>query len=334
MRISLLGLGSVGTNFLRIMDDPENRRKITEITGSGLDILTVTDSAGTFSSSGLDMGSLRTMKADGSLHKKMDKLDSKAITDMEPDVIVDTSPASKDGKRELDIYLEAFRKGISVVTANKSPLALHWNTIHKGLSSSGSSLLYEATVAGGVPLFSFIRGTCAPSTIMEFTGIVSLTVNVVLRRIASGMTFADAISECQKEGIAEADYRDDIDGIDAARKTVILSNSLFGTGLTLRDVKPMGVEDAMKIADWKRKNIRIMTKITRDDHNVRVFTGPVELKTDDPFLSLGEMSMGYSIKTSYNGDLFVSSMKDGPLETASAVCNDLFTISRQLKFRK
>ena len=274
------------------------------------------------------------MKEDGSLHNKIGKLDPKAITDMQPDVVVDTSPASKDGKRELDIYLEAFRKGISVVTANKSPLALHWNTIQKALSGSGASLLYEATVAGGVPLFSFVRGTCAPSSVREFSGIVSLTVNVVLRRIASGMTFEEAVAECQKEGIAEADYRDDTDGIDAARKTVILSNSLFGTGLTLRDIKPLGVSEAMKITDWKRKNVRIMTKIARDDHNVHVFTGPVELKAEDPFLSLGEMSMGYRIKTTYNGDLFVSSMKDGPLETASAVCNDLFTLARQLKLRK
>ena len=334
MKVSLLGLGSVGTNFLKIMDDPLNRRKITDITGSYLDILTVTDSAGTFDSSGIGLNSIRVMKSDGSLHDRLDKLDPKAIIDMNPDLIVDVSPASKDGKRELDIYLEAFRRGVSLVTANKSPLALHWNTIQKGLHGSGAMMLYEATVAGGVPLFSFVRETCAPSTIREFSGVVSLSVNVVLRRMCSGMTFSDAISECQKEGIAEADYRDDTDGIDAARKTVILANSLFGSSLSLSDIKPMGVEDAMKIIDWKRKNIRIMTKINRSGEKVNVFTGPVELKADDPFAQLGEMSMGYRINTTFNGDLFVSSMKDGPLETASAVCNDLFTLSGQIKFRK
>lgn len=334
MRVALLGLGSVGSNFLKIMGDPINLRKISEMTGTELDIVSVTDSTGTYSSGGIPPKRLMTMKSEGMIPKDLHRIDLNEITELEPDILVDASPASKDGLRELSIYREAFKHDVSLVTANKSPLALHWNTIQDAISRSKSRFLYEATVAGGVPLFSFIRGSCAPSTITGFTGIVSLTVNVVLRRMASGMSFEEAIRECQKEGIAEADYTDDTNGLDAARKTVILANSIFGTAKSLKDVRAMGVEDAMKVQNWKERNLRIMTRITRKGNEVEIFTGPLELGKDDQFSHLGEMAMGYMINTTYNGNLFVSSAKDGPLETASAVCNDVFTISGQIKLRE
>jgi homoserine dehydrogenase len=334
MRVSLLGIGNVGKGLLKIMSDQRTAQKFREISGNDLEIVSVSDSTGTYLSEGLSPEDILDLKLKNNLADSLKKMGRDGIFSMEPDVIVDLSPASKDGKRELEIYRKAFSRNISVVTANKSPLALHWKELKEARTGSESMLLHEATVAGGLPLFSLVEGSILPSEVLEFRGIVSLTVNLVLAKMRSGLDFESAVKICQDEGVAEADYRDDTDGVDAARKTVILANSIFGTSLTLKDIKSGGVKEAQSIEGWRDGRVRIVSSIRRESGNILVSSGPVKLEPGDPLLNLGEMSMGYTVKTNFSGTISVQSAKDGPIETASGVCNDLFLLGKEMVHKK
>ena len=334
MRVSLLGIGNVGKGLLKILSDQDTARKFKGISGSNLEIVSVTDSTGTYLSEGLTPEKILELKIREGFADSLERMGKDGIFSMEPDVIVDISPASKDGRREMDIYRKAFSRNISVVTANKSPLALHWKELMEAKNSSDSMFLHEATVAGGLPLFSLISGSILPSEVLEFRGVVSLTVNLVLSKMRSGLSFESAVKICQDEGVAEADYKDDTDGVDAARKTVILANSIFGSSMTLKELRFGGVKEAQTIEGWRDGRVKIVSTIRRENGNLYVTSGPELLSPDDPLFSLGEMSMGYTIKTNYSGTLTVQSEKDGPIETASGVCNDLFLVGKEIIHKK
>ena len=334
MRISILGLGNVGRGLLHILSDERTSRTFRELTGHSLEIVTAADSSGTYLTEGLDPKSIMELKTSGRLSSTLERMGSDGMFAMEPDVIVDLSPASRDGKRELEVYKKSFSRGIAVVTANKSPLALHWKRIDEERREHNGMMFYEATVAGGLPLFSMIRGSLMPSRIIEFRGIVSLTVNMVIEKMTHGVGFEEAVRICQEEGVAEADYSDDTNGIDAARKTVILANSLFGANLSLHDLDYGGVKEATALDGWRNGSVRVISSIRMGGDGLEVYSRPEFLSPRDPLITMGEMSMGYTLKTSYSGTLTVQSAKDGPVETASAVCNDLYLAGKGIKNRQ
>lgn len=129
----------------------------------------------------------------------------------------------------------------------------------------------------------------------------------------------------QEKGIAETNYADDTDGVDAARKTVILANALFGRNLRLADFNFQGISSSGKSTAEER----LITEIISGPGGVKVFSGVRRLKQDDFLMSLGEMSLGYEVETEFNGNLRISSLSDGPGETAAAVVNDVMLLAGQ-----
>lgn len=329
MKVALLGLGNVGRNFVRILS--ESGDHIQESSRSSIEISFVADSRGVVK---VDEGTSPARILEAKLAGKTRILGSESsiqeILESGVDVIIDVSSASKDGNRELRIFRNAIEKGIAIVTANKSPLALHWSEIVPYARENDVRILYEATVAGGVPLFNFAKYSCGPSKVLKFRGIVSLTANFVLKMMKSGKTFEEAVLKAQEMGVAETAYTDDTSGLDGARKTVILANALFGKEYSLKDIKYTGIPDLEE--DEIQRNgdrLRLFTTITATDSGLEVSSGFSLLDKDDFLLTLGESSLGYELSTDNNGVLRVSSAEDGPRETASAVMNDVMILARE-----
>ena len=330
MKVALIGLGNVGRNLLRILDEDGNR--ISQACGSTIEIISATDSSGTaLFRQPVKPKELLDAKVKGSFPSGFNEGSFDDALEMKPDAIVDMSPATKDGNRELGIYLKAIKHGSHIITANKSPLALHWKEIMDEAELNGISILHEATVAGGVPIFNFVRYSCGPSSIMTFHGIVSLTANYVLMLMTKGMDFQDAVKKAQEMGIAEADYTDDTSGLDAARKSVILANALFNRNYTLKDIKYSGIEQlsADDITKHGRK-MRLVTDLKMVNGEFELFSGFRTLQDEDFGLTLGETSLGYELVTNNSGTLRLYSTHDGPGETASAVVNDIMILARSI----
>ncbi len=324
--IYLIGLGSVGRNFLSIL--AEEGKLISQRTGAEIVIGGASDRTGSvIFKSPVAPADLLKAKQAGNILSLGKEAPVTEMTENEGGILVDMSSASRDGSRELSMYLSAMKNGMDIVTANKSPLANHWKEIMDRASAGSRTVLYEATVAGGVPLFSLLSRSCGPSTVNEFHGIVSLTANFVLKQMREGKPFSDAVAEAQKRGIAETDFRDDTDGLDGARKTVILANALFGKNMTLKDIRTSGVSESTDAKGMDR--YRLITEITRSGREVHAFSGLRGLDEGDYLLSLGEMSLGYEVSTSRNGRLRIQSVSDGPGETAAAVMNDVMSLAKE-----
>ena len=331
LKVAILGMGNVGQNFIRILLDSGSH--IRESCGSSIDVAFVADSRGIVRvDAGRTMANILVAKKGGNLGNLGQPATLDEVFDSGIEVLVDVSSASKDGSRELQIYRSAIDRGINIVTANKSPLALHWSEIFPYAEGKGARVLFEATVAGGVPLFNFAKYSCGPSRVLKFRGIVSLTANFVLKMMKSGITFEDAVKKAQEMGVAETDYTDDTSGLDGARKTVILANALFGKQFSLKDIRYSGIPevDAEDLMNHGNR-LRLFTTISSEEGSLEVSSGFSLLEEGDYLLTLGESALGYEITTDNNGVLRVSSAHDGPRETASAVVNDVMTIARETK---
>ncbi len=331
MKFAILGLGNVGTNFLSILD--ESRDHLEASCGTKLELRYAADSRHMVKlGPGDSIKELLEAKSSGDISSRFKKVDLQEVLESGIDVLVDMSSASKDGRRETEIYKAALEKGIHIATANKSPLALHWRELVPLAKKRGLQILYESTVAGGVPLFNFVRYSCGPSQVKAFRGIVSLTANFVLKMMLDGKTFADAVKVAQDMGVAEADYTDDTSGLDAARKCVIIANALFGEQLSLNEIEYSGIPE-LSDADIKNHGheLRLITEVRYLGSKVSLKTGFQKLDPDDYLLTLGESSLGYEIFTDNNGTLRVASAHDGPRETASGVMNDVLILAREIR---
>lgn len=331
MDIAVLGLGNVGTKTLQIIE--ERNAYFKEKFGLSIKVTCVSDSKHTiYNENGLDIKKILRYKMNGNISEAgYESIKQEEMFDLKSNVIVDLSPATEDGIFGRDLYISAFEKGKDVVTANKAPLALHWNPIMETAKKCHRKILFETTVAGGVPLFNLRNFSLAPSQVLSFRGIVSSTVNFVLKEMISGGSFDEAVRMAQEMGIAEAKYKDDTMGIDAARKTVILANSLFDVGLTLNDIFYEGVEgqDA-KIAQFAEEGgiYKVVSDISRVEGKLSVQSKIEKIEDSDPLRVLKETSLGYVMGTDKNGDVLVAGFHDGPLETASGVVNDILLLGR------
>jgi homoserine dehydrogenase len=140
------------------------------------------------------------------------------------------------------LVLTAIANGKHVVTANKALIALYGNEIFAEASKKGVMVLFEAAVAGGIPIIKAIREGLAGNQIKWLAGIINGTGNFILTEMRDkGRDFADVLAEAQALGYAEADPTFDVEGIDAGHKLTILASIAFGIPLQFDKVFTEGI---------------------------------------------------------------------------------------------
>lgn len=171
-------------------------------------------------------------------------------------LIIDTTSSEQIAKT----YPEIFATGCHVVTPNKKansfPLKDYqkmWQSIkeHKG------HYLYEATVCAGLPIINTIKDLLATGDVItRIEGIVSGTLAYVFHGCAKGKTFAESVQEAYDLGYTEPDPRDDLNGMDVARKFVCLARQL-GYGIELKDVSLLNLVPeqlkSLSVADFLKQ---------------------------------------------------------------------------------
>ncbi|KQB33593.1 MULTISPECIES: homoserine dehydrogenase [Acidiplasma] len=326
MKVSIIGLGHIGKAVLGILN--ENKKLFMERYGKSIEVISVSDSKNTvYDKNGLDLEKVLMYKQRNQLGELAENIKFDEIYSLESDVIVDMSPATKDGIAGMKLYTSAFESGKNIVTSNKAPLALHWKEIMEGAYKNKKRILFESSVGGGTPLFNLNSYCLKSSNILEFKGQVSSTINFVLSQLLAGLDFNDAVKTAQNMGIAETDYHDDTNGLDGARKTVIIANALLNKDYTLNDVKYDGIENLKDINYMKEsgKIYRVLSHI-KNENEITIESKIFELDRKETLACLDSLSMGYLEKTDNNDDITIFEKHDGPLETAAQVVNDLLII--------
>jgi homoserine dehydrogenase len=304
----------------------KKERYIKEMIGEGINVVSVSDSTGTIVSEGMPLDHIIHAKEKGGLgtldsFEKMGAL--KAIADVDSDLVVEVTQSTDDGRPGVDHVLAAFNHGKDVVTANKGVLISDTDIIRKAIES-GRIIRYEATVCGGVPVFNLMDYSIKTAKIKSIEGVFNATSSFVLSQMEQGRSKTVAISEAIKVGLAEHDPSDDLTGIDSARKGLILHRRLFGSRLTLKDASIAVSEEIMK------PSMRQVTNVEKDGVSVTL-----KMKDEKRYLSLIE---GPSMIIRFNTDTFdnltLFTEHDGPLESSSAVLNDIVLAAMSRKIRK
>ncbi|PPD35873.1 MAG: homoserine dehydrogenase [Methylomonas sp.] len=196
------------------------------------------------------------------------------VNDPDIDIVVELIGGYDLAKQ---LVLTAIANGKHVVTANKALIALHGNEIFAEASKKGVMVLFEAAVAGGVPIIKAIREGLAGNQIKWLAGIINGTGNFILTEMRDkGRDFADVLAEAQALGYAEADPTFDVEGIDAGHKLTILASIAFGIPLQFDKVFTEGITQITRLdveyaeaLGYRIKNLGIARK-TEDGIELRV----------------------------------------------------------------
>jgi len=330
MKIQLVGLGNVGKSLLTLMRKKQDTLKAL---GGYLTIVSISDSKGTATDeNGLDLAKVLKHKDDrwkGFSQYVNGRTALNAIRDIESDVVVELTPSTPSGEPGLSHIRTALMMKKNVVTANKGPLVVAFGSLTKLAKSNHVKLLYEATVAAHVPIFCLIDSCFRADELLSLQGILNATTNFIIGEMEKGRDFQDALKYAIEAGWAETNYSDDVDGIDAARKVVILANSLFKNAAKLENVKVEGIRNVEPMVEKARelkKRVKLVCEISKrgTKHELRV--EPRLVPMDDPLATVkqGDMAVKLLFKTSQQ--VFVSAQFSGLEQTAYAVLNDLTKI--------
>ncbi len=336
VRIILVGFGTVGKGFLNVV--LEKKSFLKEIYGLNLHINAVFKSDGGFISNtntGLDIQSLLSIK-DYKEHPQWVK-DVKAydkIPEMEADIVVELTPTNiGDGEPGLGHIRQALKSGKDVVTANKGPLVVAFQELITLAEENKRFLHYEGAVGGAIPVFSLVRENLKSSKIISIEGILNGTTNFILSRMVSEkIPFEIALKEAQELGYAERDPSYDIDGIDAAGKLLILTNTILRRPeerfVKFDEIKIESIRNITQEAVELAEENNLVIKHVASAKEGKLEVGPKLLPKTSP-LAVSSTLNSITFKSDLAGEITIIGEGAGGRETASAVLTDIITIFKK-----
>lgn len=320
MKIALIGLGSVGRGVAEMITKKD----------LGLTITALADSkSGAMDLRGLDIPALlANKKKNGSCgDPSISTLD--IINNADYDALVEVTPTNALSGEPATGYIKAaLARKKHVVTSNKGPIALAGKELRAMAKENGIALRYEATVAGAIPIMHTLEHGLAGNEILALYGVLNGTCNYILTRMADeGLTYEQALMEAREMGYAEADPTYDVKGIDAAIKLVILANTIWGNGMTLKDVDCTGIDlltpDALRLAEEDGCTIRLIAEAIPRKQILRV--SPRIIEKNHPLVVKGTLN-ALTLETDMAKEITLIGRGAGSIETASAIIGDLLYI--------
>ena len=153
-----------------------------------------------------------------------------------------------DSEAAFEIVSQALRNGKDVISANKKMIAEHFSELQQLQKETGQRLLYEAAVAGSIPVLQTINNFHSTSGIQSITAILNGSSNFILSQIvAQKWTYQKALSVAQQNGFAESDPSLDVGGYDARYKLSLLNNFAFGQHIKPDEIPLTGIDNLQPI---------------------------------------------------------------------------------------
>jgi homoserine dehydrogenase len=231
--------------------------------------------------------------------------------------------------------LEAMEQGKHVVTANKALLSEHWQELVEKAEASGVSLLYEGSVAGGIPLIRAIKVGLVANRIHAVTGIINGTCNYILTRMSKEKrSYAEVLAEAVEMGYAEADPAMDVDGIDAAQKLSILVNLCFNTPISYKELPCQGITDVtimdLEMAEEFGYTVKLLASAKNRNGSVEAWVHPALVPEGHPLAPVDNVFNAVYIEDDNLGASLYYGRGAGDLPTGSAVVADIVSCARDI----
>jgi homoserine dehydrogenase len=338
IRTALIGLGNVGRNLLHIFDIKGER--LAREYGLAFRVICVADSSGVaVDPAGYDPVALIRLKEAGGRAADLpgflpNTTPQEALTTLDVDLLMEASPVNlRDGEPGLGVTRAALSRGIPAVLANKAPLVLAFEELHQMAARTAAGLAYSATVCGALPVINIGQRDLVAAEITRLRGIFNSTSNYILTAMSGGQSYADALAEAQRRGIAEADPSLDVEGWDTANKLIIIANSFLGIRPTLADVAVQGItgltEEALRQAEAQGERIKLVAEaVRRVDGSYALTVSPQSLPQDDFLAGCRSWEMGIEIHSDLYEILYHKIWEEEPLPTAAAMLRDAVNLWR------
>ncbi len=318
VRLGLLGCGNVGGPLARLIDG--NADLVEQRAGVAIEITRVAVR---------DLSKRRDVPLPADVFT--DDAES-VVADPDIDIVVEVIGGIEPART---LITQALKAGKPVVTANKELLANVGAELFETAEAAQVDLLFEASVAGGIPLIRPLRESLAGDRIRRVMGIVNGTTNFVLTRMSdSGESFEDALSEAQALGYAEADPTADVDGYDAAAKAAIIASIAFDAQVVASDVYREGIREITDRDIASARDLGYVVKLLaiaeQRDGEVGVRVHPAMLPTHHPLASVRESFNALFIEGDAVGEVMLYGRGAGGDPTASAVLGDVIDAVKNL----
>jgi homoserine dehydrogenase len=317
LKVAIAGLGTVGAGTARVL--AEQAALLTARSGRPITVTAVSARDRT-RDRGVDLSTYAWFDDPVEMARSADA-----------DVIVELIGGS-DGPAKA-VCEAALAAGRHVVTANKALLAHHGVALAREAEAKGLGLLYEAAVAGGIPVIKALREGLAANDVHSIHGILNGTCNYILTTMRdTGRDFEDVLAEAQDLGYAEADPTFDIDGIDAAHKLAILVSLAFRVPVDLDALAIQGIRHIsaldIQFATELGYRIKLLAMARRGATGVEQRVAPVMVPLDAPLAHVEGVYNAVVTEGDFVGRSVFEGRGAGAGPTASAVVADLVDLAR------
>lgn len=317
VRIGLLGCGVVATGFLKLLRDRE--RLIRDTVGAPLRVSRV---------------AVRDLA-------KPREADLAGIT-------VQNDPVALAGAADVDLLVElaggesvlealriALGRGIPVVTANKHLLSLHGEELERLAAGSGTTIRYEASAGGGIPVLQSLEHGLRTERFHLLVAILNGTTNYILSTMErDGRDFAEALDAARKLGFAESDPTLDLSGADTAQKLAILVRRAFRVAVPLASIPTEGIigmelED-LRQADRFGYTVKLLGVALRNSEGLDLRVHPAFIPKRYLLASVRDEFNGIYLRGEATGSMLFYGKGAGALPTAQAVLGDAMAAAREI----
>ncbi|WP_428911156.1 homoserine dehydrogenase [Niallia sp. Krafla_26] len=317
--IGLLGLGTVGSGVVKIIENHQD--KLMHQVGCPVKVKKIlVKNMEKHIHNGTDP-SLLTNDVDDILN------------DPDIDIIVEVMGGIEQTRSYL---LQAFKNKKHVVTANKDLMALHGGELLKIASENNCDLFFEASVAGGIPILRSITEGLSSDKIVKIMGIVNGTTNYILTKMSQdGVAYEDVLKKAQELGFAEADPTSDVEGLDAARKMAILATLGFSMEIDLDDVSVQGIsqvtEEDIQYGKQLGYTMKLIGIAKQDGDKVEVSVQPTFLANTHPLASVQNEYNAVYVCGEAVGETMFYGPGAGSLPTATSIVSDLVAVMKNIQ---
>ena len=320
VKLGILGLGTVGTGTVQLLQDKVGRHPLLqeiEIYRVGVRSLTKPRSV--------------------ELSSEVITTDLEAIVnDPAVDIVVELLGGLEPAKT---LILTALKNGKHVVTANKAVISRFGAEIFTAANEAGVYVLLEAAVGGGIPVIQPLKQSLSVNRINAIIGIVNGTTNYILTRMQTeGSEFDDVLADAQKLGYAEADPTADVDGLDAGDKIAILASLGFDGRINREDVYCEGIRQVTKTdityaakLGFVIKLLGIAQHLDEDNSQLSVRVHPTLVPQNHPLASINGVYNAIMVEGEPIGQVMLFGPGAGAGATASAVSSDILNLVATLK---
>jgi homoserine dehydrogenase len=319
IRVGLLGFGTVGTGVVKVFQ--QNAQLLQERLGAPVRLVRIAD---------LDITSDRGVTVEaGVLTTRADDV----LTSPDIDVVVELIGGYEPAR---SFVLKAIAHGKHVVTANKALLALHGGEIFAAAAQKGVEVMYEAAVAGGIPVISAIKENLCANEFRSVFGILNGTCNYILTRMTNeGAGFVEVLKDAQAHGYAEADPTFDVEGIDTAHKLAILVALAFGTRVNFDDIYTEGISGISALdIEFARQfgyKIKLLAIGKAENGSIEARVHPTMIPLNYPLADVDGVFNAVRLVGDFVGPVMLYGRGAGMNATASAVVGDVMAIARNLR---